>query len=214
VTLASIGVAVIATDMGGEINFINPVAVRLTGWTVEEAVGRQAHDIFKVIDEQKQELVGDIIERVLVENDIVATANNTSLVTRTGERIPIENTAAPISDSTGRVAGVVFVFHDVTAKRRAQAALFAAHELTVAQHNRLKAVFETLPVGAALIDAHGGQVECNAAFDEAWGRPRPVTRSVEDYAAYKAWWVGNGQQLQPNEWAAARAVLEGESALW
>ncbi len=41
ITLASIGDAVIATDRGGIVTQINPVAEKLTGWTAEEAIGQR-----------------------------------------------------------------------------------------------------------------------------------------------------------------------------
>ena len=40
VTLQSIGDAVITTDADGRIDYLNPVAERLTGWTLDEARGR------------------------------------------------------------------------------------------------------------------------------------------------------------------------------
>ena len=46
-TLASIGDAVIATDMSGKIRFMNGVAEELTRWTLKEAFGRQVQDIFQ-----------------------------------------------------------------------------------------------------------------------------------------------------------------------
>jgi PAS domain-containing protein len=108
----------------------------------------------------------------------------------------------------GKVTGVVLVFRDVTATRRAQAELVAAHGDTVIQKNRLKAVLEALPVGVSLIDAQGGNIECNTAFEQVWGGPRPATRSVEDYAAYKAWWADTGRPVQPEEWAAAQGSVD------
>jgi PAS domain S-box-containing protein len=84
------------------------------------------------------------------------------------------------------------------------------HEDSVIQKNRLRAVLEALPAGVALIDAHGRNVQSNAAFEQAWGGPRRATR-FEDYAAFKAWWVDTGQPVQPNEWASARAVQKGET---
>jgi PAS domain-containing protein len=40
ITLASIGDAVIATDVEGCVTFLNPVAQRLTGWKEDEAKGQ------------------------------------------------------------------------------------------------------------------------------------------------------------------------------
>jgi two-component system sensor histidine kinase/response regulator len=74
------------------------------------------------------------------------------------------------------------------------------------EKNRLEAVMEALPVGVAILDAQGGNVQSNRAFEQVWGSPRPETHAVSDYAAYKAWWVDTGLPVQPEEWASARAV--------
>jgi PAS domain S-box-containing protein len=119
VTLQSIGDAVLATDAGGRITFLNPVAARLTGWAAEEALGRQARDVFQTIDEQTRASGEDMVARVLREARVVAMANHTVLVARDGRETPIEDSAAPIRGSAGSVLGVVLVFHDVTERRRA-----------------------------------------------------------------------------------------------
>jgi two-component system cell cycle sensor histidine kinase/response regulator CckA len=69
---------------------------------------------------------------------------------------------------------------------------------------------EALPVGVALFDSQGGDVQSNAEYERIWGSGRPEVRSVSDYPAYKAWWVDTGRPLQPEEWASARASLHGE----
>ena len=51
VTLASIGDGVIRTDAEGRIDYLNPVAERLTGWSESEALGRSSHEVFQVVDE-------------------------------------------------------------------------------------------------------------------------------------------------------------------
>jgi len=213
VTLNSIGDAVLATDGAGNISFLNPVAAALTGWKEEEALGLPAQDVFRIIDEQTREPGENIVERVIREKTVVALANHSALVRRNGAEISVEDTAAPIRDSAGDVIGVVVVFHDVTAKRRAEDALAAAHAEAVSEKNVLNALMEALPVGVALIDAEGGTVSANRQFEAVWGGPRPRTHSVTDYAAYKAWWTATGRSVEPEEWASARAVLHGQTVV-
>ena len=87
----------------------------------------------------------------------------------------------------------------------------AAHDEAEAHKNRLAAVLGALPVGVALVNAQGGIIECNAAFEQAWGGPRP--RSMEDYAARKPRWADTGKPVRREEWASARAVQKGETVV-
>ena len=138
VTLQSIGDAVLATDAGGRITFLNPVAAKLTGFTQEEALGQTARDVLRTIDEQTRESGEDMVARVLQEGRAVAMANHTVLVARDGREIPIEDSAAPIRDGAGNVLGVVLVFHDVTEKRRA--------------HRELQNVIDSISDGLLVLD--------------------------------------------------------------
>ena len=128
VTLSSIGDAVMTTDTEGRITFLNPVAFTLTGWRSEEALGQPIQSVFTIINEKTRKSAGDLVGRVLNEKRAVALANDTVLVTKDGREVHIEDSAAPIKDSAGNIIGVVLVFHDVTERRRAQAALREAHD--------------------------------------------------------------------------------------
>ena len=50
VTLDCIGDAVICTDSSGNITFLNPVAERMTGWTLKDAAGRPMSETFRIVD--------------------------------------------------------------------------------------------------------------------------------------------------------------------
>ena len=76
-TLASIGDAVIATDMLGKIKFMNGVAEKLTGWTLVEAAGRPVKEIFNIINEFTRKTVDDPVTKVLEKGTIVGLANHT-----------------------------------------------------------------------------------------------------------------------------------------
>ncbi|HEX8285281.1 MAG TPA: PAS domain S-box protein [Pyrinomonadaceae bacterium] len=119
-TLKSIGDAVISTDAAGRVNFMNPVAERLTGWTLAEAAGRPLAEVFRIVNEVTREAVESPVEKVLREGKVVGLANHTVLVARGGREVPIDDSGAPILDERGRTSGVVLVFHDVTERRRAE----------------------------------------------------------------------------------------------
>lgn len=123
VTLSSIGDAVITTDVGGNVTFLNPVAERMTAWTSAEAVGLPLERVFQIINENTREPALNPVRCVLRDGNVVGLANHTALISKDGRQTPIDDTAAPIRDASGRLLGAVMVFHDVTVRRRAEAAL-------------------------------------------------------------------------------------------
>jgi PAS domain S-box-containing protein len=120
-TLRSIGDAVVATDTGGRVTFMNPIAETLTGWSADEARGRPLPEVFSIFNEDSRQPVPNPVEKVLREGTIVGLANHTMLARRDGTEIPIDDSAAPILDPSGSLFGVVLVFRDVTEDKRAAA---------------------------------------------------------------------------------------------
>ncbi|BAN02095.1 EAL domain-containing protein [Ilumatobacter coccineus] len=117
VTLMSIGDAVITADPSGDVEWMNPVAERLTGWSAEEARGKPLRQVFHIVDEETRQPTENPMATCLQEQRIVGLVNRTLLLSRTGEEYGIEDSAAPIRDEYGQVLGVVLVFHDVTEQR-------------------------------------------------------------------------------------------------
>ncbi len=117
VTLNSIGDAVITTDNGGIVTFLNPVAEQLTEWPTAEAEGRPLEEVFHIINEESGEVCSNPVSLCLQDGKVVGLANHTVLISRQGRKIAIEDSAAPIRDKHGKVIGVVMVFHDVTQAR-------------------------------------------------------------------------------------------------
>jgi PAS domain S-box-containing protein len=120
ITLASIGDAVIATDAEGRVTSLNPVAVALTGWTQDAAVGQPLEVVFRIINEQTRQTVENPVKRVLAEGRIVGLANHTLLIAKDSTERPIDDSAAPIRDTEGAIEGVVLIFRDITERRRAE----------------------------------------------------------------------------------------------
>ncbi len=120
VTLTSIGDAVIATDQHGKVTFLNPVAEKLTGTRLAQAMGRHIGEVFPIFNEDTRKPVEDPVRKVLELGHVVGLANHTVLQSSDGRLVPIEDSAAPIRDDRSRLLGVVLVFRDVTNERKAQ----------------------------------------------------------------------------------------------
>ncbi len=117
IMLASIGDAVISTDAGGRVTFMNGVAETLTGWPQGDAIGRPLPAVFHIVHERTRALAENPALRALQEGSTVGLANHTILIARNGTERPIDDSASPIRDDSGTPVGAVLVFRDVTARK-------------------------------------------------------------------------------------------------
>lgn len=120
VTLASIGDAVITTNVQGQITYLNVQAERLTGWPLREALGQPLLSVFDVRQEQPGLLVEHLVESVLQAETTVSLAEHLCLAARDGRTILIEASCAPIKLADGAPLGVVLVIRDNTERKRAE----------------------------------------------------------------------------------------------
>jgi PAS domain S-box-containing protein len=117
VTLSSIGDAVIATDVNGSINFINPTAEAITGWTTSQAAGRPLDEVFRILRGGTREPVEGAFSIIKRGHSVGGGMDHTVLLTKDGGDVPIEVSGAPTRDSDGKIIGVIIVFHDVSERR-------------------------------------------------------------------------------------------------
>jgi diguanylate cyclase (GGDEF)-like protein/PAS domain S-box-containing protein len=118
VTLQSIGDGVITTDADGNIDYINPVAQDLTGWDMRGARGKPVTEIMTIINEHTRATVDNPVMRCLKEGRVITLEENSILISKGSEEIPIQDSAAPIRDRIGNIIGSVMVFHDVSKESR------------------------------------------------------------------------------------------------
>ena len=123
VTLNSIGDAVIATDAGGRVTLLNPLAEKLTGWTQASANGRPVDEIFHIINQETRQPATIPVKDTLAHGTIQGLANHTVVIARDGSECAIADSCAPIRDRDGQVVGAVLVFRDVAGEYAVQQAL-------------------------------------------------------------------------------------------
>ncbi|MTV38296.1 EAL domain-containing protein [Duganella radicis] len=117
VTLASIGDAVITTDLTGRIETINDVAQQLTGWHESRARGMELHQVFILANNFGQHSLLKSMRAVTAGGEVVKVGNQ-SLRSRMGQTCTVEYTANAIRTREGEVQGAVLVFRDVTERRQ------------------------------------------------------------------------------------------------
>ena len=121
--------------------------------------------MFHIINELTGAPADDIVGQVLRERGVVELANHTALIHRDGRIIPVEDSAAPITDRTGQITGAVLVFHDVTERRRVEE---ERERLLVAlqrQTAELDAILDSIADGLAISDGTGKVTRTNAAAE-------------------------------------------------
>jgi PAS domain S-box-containing protein len=131
-TLTSLGDAVIATDARGRVTFLNSMAEQLMGITLIAARGKLIETIFPIFNETTLQPVDNPVKKVMEHGFIIGLANHTVLQHPDGTFIPIEDSAAPIRDTRGKIVGAVMVFRDATHERKSQEVLRKTEKLAAA----------------------------------------------------------------------------------
>jgi len=161
VTLDSIGDAVASTDLAGGVSFLNAVGQALTGWSLEEALGKPIATVLNLHDAttRKPLTIGD------PQAGPMALPQAAILFRRDGGEIAIEGSLAPIHDRNGRSVGSVIVVRDVTHRRAAERAMRQSQL-------RFRRLFDAHTIGIAIADLAGRTLEANNAYVAMLGYTR------------------------------------------
>jgi PAS domain S-box-containing protein len=188
VTLTSIGDAVIATGPDGKVEFLNPEAERLTGRKLAEVKGKNIKEVFPIVNETTGDTIEDPVGLVVSSGQVVGLANHTALKRADGVLTPIEDSAAPIRDDRGELAGVVLVFRDVTAERKQQEILRKTEKLSTAArlsatmaheiNNPLAAVVNLIFIARNMPEIPAGAVEHLELAEQELERVTHITRQT------------------------------------
>lgn len=129
VTLRSIAEGVVSTDKVGKITLINRIAESLTGWSSQEAVGRNIDDVLILTDERSGARVTNPAISVLRSRSLLSQNHIALLGGRAGAPKPVSCSAAPIHGPGRQLVGAVLVFRDISESRAVERELQKVHNL-------------------------------------------------------------------------------------
>lgn len=116
-TLNSIGDAVIATNGTSNIIRMNPIAEKLTGWTIKEATGKHIQEVFNIIDTHTRKRIDNPFVRTLIHGETIHLNKDITLISKNKKEYYISDSAAPIRDTENIIRGIVLVFNDISEQK-------------------------------------------------------------------------------------------------
>lgn len=117
ITLKSIGDAVITTDKTGLVEYLNPVAEKVTGYNTEDVRGKPITSVFKAYDQATESWLADSIIKFLEHGFYTMPSNDIVLYNSEDIIIDISLTIAPIEDEDNTVFGTITTFQDITKEK-------------------------------------------------------------------------------------------------
>jgi PAS domain S-box-containing protein len=163
--LTGIADAVLATDLDGRVVFLNRAAEQFTGWPLAEARGEHVTRVFRAIEECTGEAHRCTVTVGMDPRRRVTLPGSCLLLSKAGVRIPIEQKTSPLRDGSGRIAGEVIIFRNITERKRAEQRLRDASQ-------RTRNILEGIADGFVAIDPEWRFTYFNAAFERMTGLMR------------------------------------------
>jgi two-component system cell cycle sensor histidine kinase/response regulator CckA len=117
--------AVVITDRAGTIVWVNPAFTTITGFTAEEAIGRNPRDLVKS-GAHPAEFFTDLWNTLLAGKVWHGEITNRR---KDGRRYPEEQSITPIKDASGGISHFVAIKRDLTAEKQTQEQLFQAQKM-------------------------------------------------------------------------------------
>jgi len=124
--------AVLVVDKENKVVLVNPAAEFLTGWSQEDARGRSCHEVL-----YGSETAPGICPRPdcpinrMFSGEHVAYSED-EIVTRSGKRIPVGGTFAPIVAPDGKVENVVAIYRDISEQKELEKYALIQREMEIA----------------------------------------------------------------------------------
>ena len=125
--LKAAGEGIFGIDLQGNTQFANPAAAEMTGWTIEELLGRSSHQLLHhtKIDGSAYH-ASECPVHATYKTGVVNHVDDEVFWRKDGSSFCVEYTSTPIFDN-GNLAGAVVVFNDVSKRRKAERNLKQAY---------------------------------------------------------------------------------------
>ncbi len=118
-TMRSVGVGLIATDRNGDIVFMNPMAERMVGITLEQAIGKSITEVCLINSQHnaKRNIIRQLGVAIRSGGELDIQSCILKPLDR-GGRLPVAGRLTPIRDAELQQVGCVLALHDLSNLKR------------------------------------------------------------------------------------------------
>ncbi len=143
------------TNADGKINFVSPSVYKLSGYTIDEAIGMKMAEEVYAIPEQRDAFLAALAEKGIV------TDFEARLKRKDGTTWWASTNAHFYKDDDGNVIGVEGITRDITERKLTEKALLESE-------NKMRSIFRAVPVGIGIV-SDWVLTEVNERFCEITG---------------------------------------------
>ncbi|KAA3665210.1 MAG: response regulator [Chloroflexi bacterium] len=147
---------ILITDINGNIEWVNPALLKLTGRSSKEIIGKNPR-IFKSNMHDKQ-FYADMWDMILSGRSWSGEVTNRRA---DGAHYIEETTITPLTNDKGEITHFIAIKHDISARKAAEADRMRLLIQVREQVQRVQQIIETVPEGVLLIDEEGFAVLTN-----------------------------------------------------
>ncbi len=153
------GVLMLSSE--GRVEFMNPAAETLSGWSLSRAKGRQLSDVMNLSDASQR--TADPLEGLNKQEDAISIEEfGWSLMQPGGAALRVDLSIAPLASSSGQRKGYVLTIRNASERMRSQ----AIDETLDEAHS-----FDEAPTAMVQLDGNGCIVRVNQALQRESGVP-------------------------------------------
>ena len=165
----SLADAVIAADLTGRIEFLNPAAESLLGWTATEAVGRMMNEVYIVSRNEGE-------PQIAAFNPLESEPRTVRIITKSGQVIAVQDRSTSIRDEQGSPSGVVVVIRPEAVKLEipAETPAPAATSPRASGTAPLADIVESISDPLIALDSRWGFTYANSSAAKLFERERPA----------------------------------------
>lgn len=162
--LKGIGTPMFVTDNDRKITYFNDACSKMTGFSKEEAMGRQCKDVFNTPLCHSEQCM---LKRAWKEGDLKGAQGNITL--RGGNVIDFECDATSVKDAAGHVVGGMEILRDITENKEAQKKIEKAEKDARQKAAYSEGILKSIKDNHIVIDREGRITYMNDTSQKAIG---------------------------------------------